>query len=368
MSGKRRSETAQHAHRKKLKKVFNKASERARSRPRHLTPSETAGIKLGAMSSDSLRAAPIDDTTGRSPAEKHNRPFQVEPGMVGVFVSCTLGREKYCIKELYNLFDEYAERLYGKDIGLLDKPGASQGNDLEDDPAEDDDDDEDESFEAAFAKEVQGLKTSRSQKRFVNVNISIDCCVFMKFAPPIVPTEFVHTILSDLYDTKLKKCRYTHRLIPISATTAATMPSVVIMAKNVLKPHFHDAAEPKKFAIVFKARNNDKIDRDELIATLAQIVNETEAKHTVDLKQPDLVIIVEVFKSVCGMSVVEDYYKFRRFNLHEIFEGDVHDGPRDRQRKSKDDKGDKTITKANASVDGAEDRPVQDSAESKEAL
>lgn len=35
----------------------------------------------------------------------------------------------------------------------------------------------------------------------------------------------------------------------------------------------------------------------------------------VDLKNPDLVIFVTVFKSVCGMSILHDYYARKKYNI-----------------------------------------------------
>ena len=35
-----------------------------------------------------------------------------------------------------------------------------------------------------------------------------------------------------------------------------------------------------------------------------------------DLKTPDVTILVEVYKSLCGVAVVEGYAKHKGFNLH----------------------------------------------------
>ena len=57
--------------------------------------------------------------------------------------------------------------------------------------------------------------------------------------------------------------------------------------------------------------------RDSVIKVVAQVVG---PGHKVDLKQFDLLILVEVYKNVCGMSVVGgdfDTY-MKRFNLDEL--------------------------------------------------
>ena len=80
-------------------------------------------------------------------------------------------------------------------------------------------------------------------------------------------------------------------------------------------------------------RNHNTLKRDKLIPELAKCVPEG---HTVSLDNPELFILVEIFKvcvlmplpvpvgltlsnkSVCGISVVKDYYKLQKFNVMEI--------------------------------------------------
>lgn len=47
---------------------------------------------------------------------------------------------------------------------------------------------------------------------------------------------------------------------------------------------------------MYKARNNDSIHRDDVIASLAKIVREADMGHTVDLNNPDLTICVEIVR------------------------------------------------------------------------
>lgn len=40
--------------------------------------------------------------------------------------------------------------------------------------------------------------------------------------------------------------------------------------------------------------------------------------HKADLKQPQLVILIEVIRNICCLSVVPDYYSLKKYNLLEI--------------------------------------------------
>lgn len=50
--------------------------------------------------------------------------------------------------------------------------------------------------------------------------------------------------------------------------------------------------------MVYKARNNNEIIRDNVILWVAEAVNKGDTyKHKVDLSNPDLVILVEIMKA-----------------------------------------------------------------------
>ncbi|KAJ3211536.1 hypothetical protein HDU67_004439 [Dinochytrium kinnereticum] len=231
--------------------------------------------------------------------------FPVHPGMKGILASCTLNKDKLATKEMMSLLSEYADMWYGEE-GL-----ASAGD-------ADDDEEAEKSIEEAFAKEMQGLKGPSKKKRFHWLDIGIDCCFFIKVENPIVPVDFVLRILSDLNETKKKKTRYTLRIVPLAEICSANVESIVTLAKKLLPEHFHkENQEPLKWSIVFNRRNSNKINRDELISAIAAIVGD---KHTVDLVNPEVVVLVEAFRGVCGVSVLHDFYRLKKFNFETIFD------------------------------------------------
>jgi tRNA acetyltransferase TAN1 len=87
-----------------------------------------------------------------------------------------------------------------------------------------------------------------------------------------------------------------------------------------------------KFKIDARIRNHTIFSRPTLIQTIATCVPEG---HTVDLVDPEVFVLVEVFKvtlhiifievpfltheqNVCGVSVVKDYYRLQKFNVMEL--------------------------------------------------
>jgi tRNA acetyltransferase TAN1 len=93
--------------------------------------------------------------------------------------------------------------------------------------------------------------------------------------------------------------RFVSRVIPISATTTATIKNLQSISIPIIKSGFETPDnKPLKFAVVVNTRNSHKLDRLEMIKTVAENVEALGAGHSVDLSNPDRTIIIEVNK-VC---------------------------------------------------------------------
>lgn len=80
---------------------------------------------------------------------------------------------------------------------------------------------------------------------------------------------------------------------------------------------FFEKENGRKFTykVELRIRNHTTLPRPAIIQHLASWVPEG---HTVSLNNPEIFILVEVFKSVCGVSIVRDYYKYSKFNVLEL--------------------------------------------------
>lgn len=58
--------------------------------------------------------------------------------------------------------------------------------------------------------------------------------------------------------------------------------------------------------------------RDILIETVAAVVREFQPEHVVDLANPEVCIIVQVFKGTAGISVVKNYHERSKFNIEQV--------------------------------------------------
>ncbi|KAJ5916269.1 hypothetical protein N7504_000284 [Penicillium tannophilum] len=233
--------------------------------------------------------------------QSQRKSTDIEAGDVGIFVTCDIGRESKCVAEITDILTQVLE------------------NDAESEDEDSDDDDAD--IEEQIRRELESLQASRKKTRPVQaMQLDIPCVVFARFNDKSVdPVKIVHELCLDAQANKdTKKSRYIKRLTPITMVKKTLSVDLEAFAKEVLKPHFHSGGPPKKYAIRPTCRGNNKLNRDVIIKTVADVVG---PEHPVNLKNYDLMILVDVVQNVIGMSVVgNDYDQLKRFNVAEIYD------------------------------------------------
>ncbi|KAH6577500.1 hypothetical protein BASA60_003981 [Batrachochytrium salamandrivorans] len=236
-----------------------------------------------------------------------DKTFSVEPGMSGILFSCHRGKEKQSTSEIRKLFTQYAEVLY-PEHGKNAVPAVGN-DDADDEPVV-------KSIEDEFSKEIMDLKDHQKTYMFHWEKTSVECLVFMRTTGPVKPVQFVTHVLNDMLVNNLKRTRFTSRIVPLTDTCFANITDMTELAKRITAPYFPtDESESVRYAIIPKSRNNDKIKRDLMIQVVGDLI---PSHHKVDLETPQVCIIVEVFKSICGMSVTSDYYRLKRFNIENL--------------------------------------------------
>lgn len=108
--------------------------------------------------------------------------------------------------------------------------------------------------------------------------------------------------------------RHLVRLVPLQRTCFAGLEEIKEQLPALLEPHFGPGTPPLAYKIAVKRRNNPTFDKDGLITHIASTI---DRRHKVQFKQAEAVIVVEIFQSFCGMSVVRggDYDTFAELNL-----------------------------------------------------
>jgi len=250
-------------------------------------------------------------------AAKQSRKVQegkvLKEGMRGFLITCN-NREREAVREAYNLFNEISDKLFG--------PEVFKGEDGEDEGKEDEEDEEDEEdIDAAFDKEKTELaemrkKTVSGERRFQVVESGARNCIFIKTTLE-EPHKLVSELIDRILETGVARARYILRLIPIVATCKAHEKNIEETLALVLPPFFPPGSTTS-YSVIFKTRNNGSIGREEVIKMVGNAVRNLDGESSVDLKSPDLAIIVEVVRAVCCIGVAHSYFGKRKYNLVEL--------------------------------------------------
>ncbi|KAA8897086.1 hypothetical protein FN846DRAFT_265270 [Sphaerosporella brunnea] len=210
----------------------------------------------------------------------------IEPGWQGIFATCDKGRESRAVAEMYSILEECAAKLYPE----MSKEGSKNAEE----------EDEKEDIEAAINKELLETKDKKKKndRPFASVMMDVLCVTFFRLKQPLEATDIVRALCESAQKPEggTIRSKYIHRLTPITRTGKATVEGIREVAMAVLAPHFHSGQQGIKFAIRPTSRNHNVLSRDVIIRTIASCVG---AAHTVDLKNPDLLILVELYKVMC---------------------------------------------------------------------
>lgn len=171
------------------------------------------------------------------------------------------------------------------------------------------------------------------------------------------PVETVNAIFRDIREKNkmVPRSRFVNRIIPIQVTCFASMEEIKANAQELIQKFLFPVGiqcyENRKdiqeengslpsFKIDFRRRNCNHIRREPVVETIAGILqmltddywkqtasaesiqqekdggeHVNKALFRVDLKDPQYTIVIEICRTLCGMSIVKDAKSYRNFNL-----------------------------------------------------
>ncbi|TXT15659.1 hypothetical protein VHUM_00162 [Vanrija humicola] len=216
----------------------------------------------------------------------------------GIFVTAVQGKEQQAEREIIEALEAAADELYPET--------AAGGN-------EDSGDGED--IEDMLKKELESLSApGKKSARFRVCKRETACVCYILVFAPLDPVKLVYKVLERCERTAKCSFKFTQRLTPITATSGGYLDKLVAMAAETLPAGFEKDDGPLKFAINVSTRNSAKLERLEMIKAVAEEVAKLNPEHKVDLTNPDRTILLELYRTHLGMSVVSDFEKYKRFN------------------------------------------------------
>ncbi|MCO5568336.1 hypothetical protein L7F22_022035 [Adiantum nelumboides] len=289
---------------------------------------------------------------------KRRRGPELRAGLQGVLITCVGGKERLSCREAIQVLERFYDTLGEEKASIDGSMGSLVEKDEQPEPAnksrtsdceeadtsssEPEHVDKDEglteittsggpessikqtNIESLLEEEIADLRDVK-QARFASADTGCAGVVFIQMlssdaANGLIergPNQVVQAILENCISTKNYLTRFCLRFLPIEVTCYASLEEVEKMAEPCLVRHFPVVEKDKafKFAVVYEARANSSLDRMEMINTVAKLVKQP---HSVDLKNPDKTILVQVVKTVCAIGVVSNYKQYAKYNIREL--------------------------------------------------
>jgi tRNA acetyltransferase TAN1 len=265
-------------------------------------------------------------------SKKHSLLFNVpDKEKRGFLLTCVIHKEISAISSALALLKQYAKEFYPEEVARFEAKKQQQKQNLFKQDTETETEKEEKEKEQEKEQEKGKEKVQEKEKEKESEEVEEEDGLFVVYnsggirglaaieisSKNIEATQFARKIFEHpLYHERIKECNACQRLIPMDRVCLANEREILECGAAFLPnaPQFL-AQEPTTYSIILEKRNNDKVDKTKLIKALANLVPE---RHKVQLAQPKVVVLVQIFKSVCGIAITEDYNRYARYNLHKI--------------------------------------------------
>ncbi|XP_037094192.1 THUMP domain-containing protein 1-like [Pollicipes pollicipes] len=223
---------------------------------------------------------------------------KLHPGLRG-FLCTTNNKERECVREAYNLLNEYANEMFGAEQEL--QESADAGGEVEAD------------LEAELA--ALKSKSTPKERRFQQVESGAKNCIFI--STQLEQTApLVERIARDIRRTGVQRTRYLLRLLPVQVTCKATEEDIRATAEQMIKEAFTELGTT--YTTVFRSRNQSQLTQTEAQTAVNGLIEAVCPTARLDHKTPQLTVVMEAIRNVLCLAVLPDYFALRKYNLVEL--------------------------------------------------
>lgn len=140
----------------------------------------------------------------------------------------------------------------------------------------------------------------------------VKCLIFVKMSDPVA---FIDKLFDTLPSLSFHP-KFCQRLLPMQKVCYANFTELINCTREHLKEYSDNTTNSNdSYAIIFESRLNNSLDRQTVTHAIADIVG---TKWRVDLRRPDKVILIQVLKNICGVSVLNNYHDRCKLNVQEF--------------------------------------------------
>jgi tRNA acetyltransferase TAN1 len=179
------------------------------------------------------------------------------------------------------------------------------------------------SLAAMIQAEAAALRTQKgNRQRFVSLKSDLRGIIVVCVLDQAIDIlALVRHIFAQIVQRRESKSRFLVRLSPLQHTCYSDLEAVTEMATPVVTEAFSKLTAEDVHArwAVHLHRRSTGLPRNETLVAIAGLVTD---KHTVDLKDPEVVVLIDTCKCVAGLSVLTDFRStgYNDFNIRTLQE------------------------------------------------
>ena len=179
-------------------------------------------------------------------------------------------------------------------------------------------DSSDDDMEKAVTREVEALsKTRGTARRFQAVTTKTNNCLFISTTLER-PDEVVEKIFLDAIETHESKSRFILKIFPVLGTCRATEDKIEKLAEEIMSPFISSCKkEVPTYATIYKVRCNN-LSRETILPLIGSVMVRLKPTIRVNFDDPDFVVSVDVLQKICCISVLRNFYRYRKYNIQEL--------------------------------------------------
>ncbi|CDW72076.1 UNKNOWN [Stylonychia lemnae] len=308
----------------------------------------------------------------RNKKQQYKQAFQntkksaeLQRGLTGFLVTCDRAREEKCVKEIFNILNDWIEKLYPDlDIDGILKESHEQRMKLKQEKKAQNSKQDDQKIHEEQAKLEEEQKQIANQNeqncnfqemedKAINIDQQIRDeinqmkrqRIFFVFETGTAGVVFIKlleefktyidvnlvgmSIINHVVEHKESNSRYAFRFIPVDLMCkAGKFDEFKVMAEPIIRKYFTPLGENqevnesnyKTWCLEFKKSNNESIQKAQYLDFFFNLID--GRKNPVDLRHADINIIIEIFKDILILAVIPKYKELKKCNLQQLVRGE----------------------------------------------
>lgn len=246
-------------------------------------------------------------------------------GSKGLLVTCSVSCEQRCANEISSFLEIVSQSLLSKSPATNDVTVSSDVSTSKEQQQQEEESQPPKKKKMTLQemldmeKEEMEKEPEVKESAFIPMYSGVNGVIFIKMThSDLTPTALAEAAAERIQHPQAGDVhlRHTIRIVPLEKTCQVSVDDIVSTLKPIIEREFRKDGGVK-YRFEYKSRNNSSVSRTNVFPALMPVI---PSGNTVDLKNSDVVVIIEIFKTTCGVAVSSKYDALGKFNLRAIAE------------------------------------------------